>query len=82
LIDGAREDWFPGEWAAAVLPGPDKHSRSHSPKTTAIFEALTATYLKNLRLHDISKHNNNKKQKNIMFREGFCYFFFCSPFLD
>ncbi len=30
----------------AVLPGPDKHSRLHSPKTTAIFEAFTATYKK------------------------------------
>jgi hypothetical protein len=29
---------------ASVLPGPDKHSRPHSPKTTAIFEAFTATY--------------------------------------
>jgi hypothetical protein len=27
----------------AVLPGPDKHSRPHPPKTTAIFEAFTAT---------------------------------------
>ncbi len=30
----------------AVLPGPDKHSRPHSPKTTAIFKAFTATYKK------------------------------------
>jgi len=29
-----------------VLPGPDKHSRPHSPKTTAIFKAFTATYQK------------------------------------
>jgi hypothetical protein len=28
-----------------------------------------------LLLHDISKHNNNKKQKNIMFGEGFSHFF-------
>jgi hypothetical protein len=68
----------------AVLPGPDKLSRPHSPKTTAIFEAFLATYIpKNLLLHDISKHNDNKKQKNIIFGEGFCSFFsFCSPFLD
>jgi hypothetical protein len=46
-----------------VLPGPDKHSQPHSPKTTAIFEAFTVTYEKNLPLHDILKHNNNKKQK-------------------
>jgi hypothetical protein len=38
------------------------------------------TYQKNLLLHDISKHNNNKKQKNIMFGEGFCHFFFISAF--
>ncbi len=31
---------------ATVLPGPDKHSRPHAPKTTAIFEAFTATYQK------------------------------------
>ncbi len=30
----------------SVLPGPDKHSRPHSPKTTAIFKAFTATYQK------------------------------------
>ncbi len=30
----------------AVLPGPDKHSQPHSPKTTAIFEDFTATYQK------------------------------------
>ncbi len=29
---------------ATVLPGPDKHSRPHSPKTTELFEAFTATY--------------------------------------
>jgi hypothetical protein len=46
-----------------VLPGPEKHSRTHSPKTTAILEAFTATFKKNLPLHDISKHNNNKKPK-------------------
>jgi hypothetical protein len=28
-----------------VLPGPEKHSRPHSPKTTAIFEAFTAKKL-------------------------------------
>jgi hypothetical protein len=71
---GRERNWFPGEWAAALLPGPDKHSRPHSPKTTAIVEAFTATYLKNLLLHDISKHNNNKKHKNIMFGEGFSHF--------
>ncbi len=60
---------------AAVLPDSDKHTRPHSPKTTAIFEAFTATY-QNLLLHDILKHNNNKKQKNIMFGEGFCHFLF------
>jgi hypothetical protein len=36
-----------------------------------------------LLLHDISKHNNNKKQKNIMFGEGFSHFFnIYSRFLD
>jgi hypothetical protein len=30
----------------AVLPGADKHSRPHSQKITAIFEAFTALYLK------------------------------------
>ena len=30
-------------WFLSVLPGPDKHSRPHPPKTTAIFEAFTAT---------------------------------------
>jgi hypothetical protein len=34
-----------------------------------------ATYKKNLLLHDISKHNNNKKQRNLMFGERFCQFF-------
>jgi hypothetical protein len=29
-----------------VLLGPDKHSRSNSPQTTAIFEAFAATYQK------------------------------------
>jgi hypothetical protein len=29
-----------------LLPGPDKHSRPHSPKTAAIFEAFMATYQK------------------------------------
>ncbi len=28
------------------LPGPEKHSRPHLPKTMAIFEAFTATYQK------------------------------------
>jgi hypothetical protein len=30
----------------AALPGPEKHSRPHSPKTTVIFEAFSATYQK------------------------------------
>jgi hypothetical protein len=34
------------KWLVAVLPGPDKHSWPHSPKTTAILEAFTATYQK------------------------------------
>jgi hypothetical protein len=29
-----------------LLPGLDKHLQPHSPKTTAIFEAFTATYQK------------------------------------
>jgi hypothetical protein len=52
-----------------VLPGPDKHSRPHSPKTTAIFEP-------------ISKHNDNKKQKNNVWGGILSFFYFCSPFLD
>jgi hypothetical protein len=31
---------------------------------------------KNLLLHDISKHNNNKKRKNIMFGGDFVIFLF------
>jgi hypothetical protein len=61
-----------------VLPAPDKHSRPHSPKTTAIFEAFTATFPKNLLLHDISKHNNNKKQnkKHNVWGGIFNFFYF------
>ncbi len=65
----------------SVLPGPDKHLRPHSPKTTAIFKAVTATISKNFLQHDSSKHNNNKKPKEIMFGKGFCHFFYlCSSF--
>jgi hypothetical protein len=51
----------------AVLPAPDKHSRPHSLKTTATihFRSFHNPLSKNLPLHDISKHKNNKKQKNI-----------------
>jgi hypothetical protein len=72
-----------------VLPGPDKHSRPHLPKTTAIFEAFTATFAKNhghfrsfhghlsknLPLHGISKHNNNKKPKKHNVWGGILSFF-------
>jgi hypothetical protein len=62
---GRERNWFPGEWAAAlqccqVLTSIHGHIR---PKPPAIFEAFTATYLKNLLMHDISKQNNNKKEK-------------------
>ncbi len=47
------------------------------------FSKLSCPPIKKLPLHDISKHNHNKKTKNSMFGEGFCHFFyFCSPFLD
>jgi hypothetical protein len=49
-----------------VLPGPDKHSRPHSPKTTGHFRSFQDHLSKHL-LHDISKHNNKKQNKNIMF---------------
>ncbi len=50
----------------SVLPGPDKHSRPPSPKTTGIFEAFTAIYQKICRcmifqstttIKNLKKHN-------------------------
>jgi hypothetical protein len=46
-----------------VLPGSDKLSRLHSPKTLANFRSFQGHLSKNLPLHDISKLNDNKKQK-------------------
>ncbi len=43
------------------------------------FSKISRPPIQKFVLHDISKHNNNKKQKNIMFVEVFCHFFyFCS----
>ncbi len=42
------------------------------------FSKISRPPIKKFVLHDISKHNNNKKQKNIMFVEVFCHFFFIS----
>jgi len=39
------------------------------------FRSFHAHLSKNLPLHDISKHNHNKKTKNTVFGEGFCHFF-------
>ena len=39
------------------------------------FRIFHAQLSKNLPLHDISKHNHNKKTKNTVFGEGFCHFF-------
>ena len=39
------------------------------------FSKISRPPIKKFVLHDISKHNNNKKQKNIMFVEVFCHFF-------
>ena len=67
----------------AVLPVPDKHSRPHLPKTTAIFKAYTATCQKFCHCIILQRTTTIKNQENIMFGEGFCnFFYFCSPFLD
>jgi hypothetical protein len=58
-----------------VLPGPDTNSRPHSPKNHGHFRSFYGHLSKNLPPHDISKHNNNKKQKNLISGEGFCNFF-------
>ncbi len=60
----------------AVLPGPDKHSRPHLPKTTAIFKAYTATYKKFCHCIIFPSTTTIKNQENIMFEEGFCHFLF------
>jgi hypothetical protein len=76
-IDDITEVWRSSVFI--VLPGPEKHSRPHSPKNHGHIRSFYGHLSKNLPLHDISKHNNNKKQKNIIFGEGFCnIFYFCS----
>ncbi len=52
-----------------MLPGPDKHSQQHSPKTMAIFEAFTATY------QNICCTTTIKKLKNICLWRDFVIFF-------
>jgi hypothetical protein len=46
---------------------------------TALRDMVTSEVVtkRNLPLHDISKHNKNKK--NIIFGEGFCHFFISAP---
>ena len=56
----------------SVLPGSDKHSRPHSAKTTAIFEAFTVTSQK---ICWYMIFQSTKTIKNLMFRERFSHFF-------
>jgi hypothetical protein len=60
----------------SVLPGPDKHLRPHSPKTTAIFEAFTATYEKICCCMIFQSTTTIKKQKKHNVWEGILPFFF------
>jgi hypothetical protein len=55
-----RESWL-------VLSGPDKHSRPHFPKTTAIFKAYTATYQKIFRcmIFQSTTSVKNRKKHNV-----------------
>ena len=61
----------------SVLPGPVKHSRPHSPKTTAIFEAFTVTWGPSIKKFAAAWYFKAQKikTKNIIFGEGFCNFF-------
>jgi hypothetical protein len=61
-----------------VLPVPEKLSRPHSIKTTAIFEAFTATYPKICRCM-IFQSTTTTTTKNIKFGEGFIIFLFLLP---
>ncbi len=67
---------------SAVLPGPDKHSRPHSSKTTAIFEAFTATYKKFAATWYFKAPITIKNKKHNVWEGIFSFFYFCSPFLD
>jgi hypothetical protein len=64
---------LPATATAYNLPGPDKHSRPHLPKTTAIFEDYTATYQKFCQCI-IFQSTTTIINQNLMFGEGFCYF--------
>jgi hypothetical protein len=57
-----------------VLPGLDKHSRPHLPKTTAIFEAFMATYQKICRCMIFQSTTTIKKHKAW---GGILLFFIC-----
>ncbi len=65
----------------AVLPSPDKHSRPHSPKTRAIFEAFTATY-QQISCCMIFQSTTIKNKKHNVWGGILSFFYFCSPFLD
>jgi hypothetical protein len=63
------------------LLGSDKHSRPHSPKTIGHFRSFHGYLSKNLLLHDILKHYNNKKtKKKHMVWGGILSFFFVLHF--
>jgi hypothetical protein len=64
-----------------MLPGPDKHSWPPLPKTTAIFEAFTATYQK-ICCCMIFQSIIIKNKKHNVWGGILSFFYFCSPFLD
>jgi hypothetical protein len=57
-----------------LLPGPDKHLWPHSPKTTVIFKAFTATYQKISCCMIFQSTTTIKNEKNLMFGERFLFF--------
>jgi hypothetical protein len=57
-----------------LLPCLDKHLWPHSPKTTVIFEAFTATYQKISCCMIFQSTTTMKNEKNLMFGEGFIFF--------
>jgi hypothetical protein len=63
-----------------VLPGPDKHSRPHSTKTTAIFEAFTATDKKIFCCMIFQSTTTIKNNKHIVWGRILSFLYFCSPF--
>ncbi len=66
-----------------VLPGPDKHSRPHPAKITAIFLELSRSPIKKIcRCMIFQSTTTIKNKKTSCLGRDFVSFYFCSPFLD